>query len=54
VGLNVANAAKKLGNTPAGMIYVEVEPVIAMVAIMNDIPMVHKLESKPAGSLDDR
>jgi predicted aconitase with swiveling domain len=47
VGPYVANAAKQMGNTPAGMICVEVEPVMAMVAIMNDIPMVHKLDQNP-------
>jgi len=47
VGPYVANRAKQLGNTPAGMICVEVEPVMAMVAIMNDIPMVHRLDKNP-------
>jgi predicted aconitase with swiveling domain len=47
VGPNVAYMAKQLGNTPKGMICIEVEPVMAMVAIMNDIPMVHKLEKNP-------
>jgi predicted aconitase with swiveling domain len=47
VGPYVANMAKKLGNTPAGMICVDVEPVMAMVAIMNDIPMVHRLDQNP-------
>jgi uncharacterized protein len=47
VGPNVAYQAKQLGNTPAGMICLEVEPVMAMVAIMNDIPMVHKLDGNP-------
>ncbi len=47
VGPNVAYQAKQLGNTPLGMICIEVEPVIAMVAIMNDIPMVHKLDRDP-------
>lgn len=47
VGPYVASAAKKMGNTPAGMICVEVEPVMAMVAIMNDIPMVHMLDQNP-------
>src|SRR4030042_2225718 len=32
VGPNVAFQAKQLGNTPAGMICVEVEPVMAMVS----------------------
>ena len=47
VGPFVANMAKRLGNTPAGMICVDVEPVMAMVAIMNDIPMVHRLNQNP-------
>ncbi len=47
VGPNVAYQAKQLGNAPLGMICIEVEPVIAMVAIMNDIPMVHKLDRDP-------
>jgi len=47
VGPYVANMAKKLGNTPAGMICLDVEPVMAMVAIMNDIPMVHRLDQNP-------
>ncbi len=51
VGPNVAYQAKQLGNTPAGMICVEVEPVMAMVAIMNDIPMVHKLDENPLNAI---
>ena len=47
VGPNVAYGAKQLGKAPKGMICVEVEPVMAMVAIMNDIPMVHKLDKNP-------
>ncbi len=47
VGPNVAYQAKQLGNAPIGMICLEVEPVMAMVAIMNDIPMVHKLDGNP-------
>jgi predicted aconitase with swiveling domain len=47
VGPNVAYQAKQLGNAPIGMICLEVEPVMAMVAIMNDIPMVHKLDRNP-------
>lgn len=47
VGPNVAYQAKQLGNAPRGMICIEVEPVMAMVAIMNDIPMVHKLDRNP-------
>ena len=47
VGPNVAYQAKQLGNAPKGMICQEVEPVMAMVAIMNDIPMVHKLDRDP-------
>lgn len=47
VGPNVAARAKELGNAPKGMICVEVEPVMAMVAIRNNIPMVHKLDKNP-------
>jgi predicted aconitase with swiveling domain len=47
VGPYVANMAKRMGSTPAGMICVDVEPVMAMVAIMNDIPMVHRLDQNP-------
>src|SRR4030043_426278 len=36
-----AYRGKEQGNTPAGMICTRAEPVIAMVAIMTDIPMVH-------------
>jgi predicted aconitase with swiveling domain len=38
---------KEQGNTPAGLICTSAEPVIAMVAIMSDIPMVHKLDKNP-------
>ncbi len=47
VGPNIAYAAKRLGNAPAAIICVEAEPVMAMVAIMNDIPMVADLERNP-------
>ena len=40
VGPNIAYAAKRLGNTPRAMVCLQAEPVMAMVAIMNDIPMV--------------
>ncbi|MFC1858581.1 aconitase X swivel domain-containing protein [Thermodesulfobacteriota bacterium] len=46
-GPNVAFIGKQQGTTPAGMILVEAEPVIAMVGIMNDIPMVHRLDKNP-------
>ena len=47
VGPNVAYMANRLGNMPKGMICTEIEPVMAMVAIMNDIPMVHALDKNP-------
>jgi len=47
IGPWFAYQAKVLGNLPTGMICTEVEPVIAMVAIMNEIPMVHKLDKNP-------
>ena len=40
VGPNIAYAAKKLGNMPKAMVCVQAEPVMAVVSIMNDIPMV--------------
>ena len=43
----VAYRGKLEGNTPAGMICTVAEPVIAMVAIMTDIPMVHMLDKNP-------
>lgn len=46
-GPRIAYLAKRQGNVPAGMICVEAEPVIAMVAIANDIPMVHLLNKNP-------
>jgi len=46
-GTRIAYLAKRQGNTPIGMICTEAEPVIAMVAISNDIPMVHKLNKNP-------
>jgi predicted aconitase with swiveling domain len=47
VGPLVGYRAKLRGNAPIGMICTEAETVIAMVAIMNDIPMVHKLDKNP-------
>lgn len=46
-GPNVAYLAKMLGNLPRAMICVEAEPVMAMVAIITDIPMVHRLDRNP-------
>ena len=42
-----AYSTKKLGNAPAAMICIEVEPVLALAAITADIPMVHRLEKNP-------
>jgi predicted aconitase with swiveling domain len=42
-----AHRGKEQGNTPAGMICTNAEPVIAMVAIMTGIPMVHRLDKNP-------
>jgi hypothetical protein len=50
-GPGVAYQAKLKGNVPVGMICTEAEPVIAMVAIMNDIPMVHKLDKDPVEAI---
>lgn len=46
-GPNIAFLAKLKGNVPAGIILAEAEPVMAMVGIMNDIPMMHKLDKNP-------
>ena len=46
-GPRMAYLAKQQGNAPKGMICTEAEPVIAMAAIMNDIPMVHRLNEDP-------
>lgn len=46
VGPNIAYAAKQRGNTPKAMVCVEAEPVMVMVAIMNDIPMVAGLDEE--------
>ncbi len=46
-GPYVAYAARKAGNAPAAMICQEVEPVIALCAMMADIPMVDRLDSDP-------
>jgi predicted aconitase with swiveling domain len=48
----VAYQAKLQGNVPVGMICTEVEPVMAMVAIMNDIPMVHRLNKNPVEAIE--
>ena len=39
--------AKRAGFTPAAMICVEAEPVIALAAMAADIPMVDRLEKSP-------
>lgn len=46
-GAHIGYIAKRLGNVPKGMICEEAEPVIALVAIMNDIPMVDRLDKNP-------
>jgi len=43
----LAYQTKVLGNSPAGMICKEADSVTVMVAIMNEIPMVHKLDKNP-------
>lgn len=46
-GAMVAYRTKQLNNAPAGMICIRAEPVIAMAAIMPDIPMVDRLDKNP-------
>lgn len=48
----IAHYAKMLGAAPAGMICVEAEPVIALIAIMNDIPTVDKLDRNPLEAIE--
>ena len=48
---NVLFEAKLKGNAPIGMIIKEAEPVIAMVAIMNDIPAIHNLSRNPVEAI---
>lgn len=42
-----AYMAKERGNAPVAIVCVKAEPITAMVAIMNDIPMVHALDKNP-------
>jgi uncharacterized protein len=51
-GPRVAYLAKQQGNAPLGMICTEAEPVIAMAAIMNGIPMVHRLNEDPVSAIE--
>jgi predicted aconitase with swiveling domain len=46
-GPYIAYMAKKMGKAPAGMICTECEPIIALGAIMADIPMLDKLDKNP-------
>jgi predicted aconitase with swiveling domain len=46
-----AYRGKQQGNMPAGMICTSAEPVIAMVAIMTDTPMVHRLDKNPVEAI---
>ncbi len=43
----IAYYAKKFGKAPKAIVCVEAEPVMAMAAIMNDLPMVHALDKNP-------
>jgi len=44
---SVGYHAKMFGTAPSGMICIEVEPTVALNAIMNDIPTVDKLDKNP-------
>jgi len=46
-GPTYAWAAKRRGNIPAAMIFIEVEPVIAIAVIAAEIPTMDKLEKDP-------
>jgi len=47
VGPYIVYEAKKAGMAPAAMICQECEPIIALGAIMADIPMVDRLDKDP-------
>ena len=46
-GPNIAYMAKKAGNAPSALIFLEVEPIIALGAITADIPAVDRLDKDP-------
>jgi len=46
-GPTYAWAAKRRGNIPAAMIFLEVEPIIATAVIAAEIPTIDKLERDP-------
>jgi len=52
LGATVAYWAKQANNTPKAMICIEAEPVIAMAAIMPDIPMVDRLDKNPLEAIE--
>lgn len=47
VGSYVLYQLAQDGNSPAGIINREAEPIVAVGAIISDIPMVHKLDKDP-------
>jgi predicted aconitase with swiveling domain len=51
VGPYIAYEAKKAGMAPAAMICQECEPIIALGAIMADIPMVDRLDKDPLATI---
>jgi len=50
-GPTYAWAAKRRGNAPAGMIFVNVEPIIATAVIAADIPTMDRLEKDPFNAI---
>jgi predicted aconitase with swiveling domain len=51
VGPIIAWYSMKAANNPKAMVCIEAEPIIASVAIMADIPMVHRLDKNPLDAI---
>ncbi|KXB00633.1 hypothetical protein AKJ35_01460 [candidate division MSBL1 archaeon SCGC-AAA833F18] len=51
VGSYVLYQLAQNGNAPAGIINREAEPIVAVGAIISEIPMVHKLDKDPIKSI---
>lgn len=43
-GAGIVHTGKIIGTAPAGLVCIEAEPTIALAAILNNIPMVDRLE----------
>ena len=52
VGSYVLYQMKKKGTAPKGIVNLEAEEIVAVGAIISDIPMIHSLEKSPYGVID--